>query len=98
MAIWQNVNLTKCQVDEMSSWRNVKLMKCQVDEMSRWRNVKLMKCHIDKLMRCQVVEMSSWKNVVAPEITFRIDGFSEAEENVIKLLSLLPNLPLWSTL
>ncbi len=43
---WQNVKLTKCQVDKMSSWLNGNVTKCLVDKngkndkMSSWQNDK----------------------------------------------------------
>jgi hypothetical protein len=51
---WQNLKLTKWQVDETTSWWNDKLMKWQVDKMTTWWN--------DNLMKWQVAEMSSWWN------------------------------------
>ncbi len=80
MSSWQNVKLTKCQVDKMSGWQNVKLTKCQVDEMSSWQNVKLAKCQVDKmsswqnvkLTKYQVDKMSSLQNAMAPRPITRL--------------------------
>ncbi len=58
VASWQNVKLTKCQVDKMSSWQNVKLTKCHFDKMSSWQNVKLTKCQVDKMSSRQNVKLT----------------------------------------
>jgi len=68
MSIWWNVNLMKCQFDEMSIWCNVNLMKCQFDEMSIWWNVNLMKY--------QFVEMLIWWIVKLKNIFDQFDKMS----------------------
>jgi hypothetical protein len=40
LAFNKNVNLTKCQVDQMASLPDVKLTKCQVNKLSSWPNDK----------------------------------------------------------
>jgi len=70
MASWQNVKLTKCQVDKMSSWQNVKLTKCQVDKMSSWQNVKLTKCRVDKMSSWQRVKLTKSHCALFQKLTF----------------------------
>ncbi len=57
MSSWQNVKLTKCQVD-----KDLKLAKWQVDKMTSWQSDKLTSWQNDKLTKCWVDKTSSWQN------------------------------------
>jgi hypothetical protein len=67
---WQNVELTKWQVDKMASWQNGILTKWQVDKMASWQNSKLTKWKVGNMSRWQNGKLTIWSGTLNFYFTF----------------------------